>query len=279
MGKYDFLSNEFVETVDPVEWEREIETNRLNAFREKTIQDFWMKSGDMPKHITFLNEGKQFLFHIVTDAAKRPHNFICKPSGYACEFCGTGHKAVRRVVYAVIDWFYFNQQGEQVDRPSVKLFMRGKTDYQSFEQRRKNPKQGDGTLLGQKWEVTRNGNVYDLLSAGPTEVDWDETTPYKKKDGTVIDLPVIRRYDWPEYPINETSIFSEKDKRDELPEMDWSNPKLVDMWITAYFLNTPESEYLQFAGVSKKQPAKKSVEPRKESHKQVSVDDDDDIPF
>lgn len=254
MAKLDFLDGLMPESIDAEQWKQESKTRQAESQNQKKrgIRDFWMRDGDMPKLVTFLNEGLQVQLHTHWDQGP-PQFFLCKPAGHKCEFCDSGKKANRHVVYAVIDWFYHDKNKQQVDRPEVKLLIRGRDDYKLFESRRKNRRQGDGTLLGRKWEVIRTGNKYDITADAEIDIPWDKTVLYKRKsDGVDIDIPFIKSYDWPEYPQGEETIWTIANTRDSLPPMDWSKPEFVDRWILAHLANRPFSEYQKYAGVAAK---------------------------
>ncbi len=283
MVNVDFIDKLLGDVVDADEWEQESKQRQNDSQRQKKreIRDFWMREGDMPKLVTFLNEGVQVHLHSVWETGKPPQYFLCKPSGHRCEFCDAAKKANRYAAYAVIDWLFYDKECKKVERPEVKLFIRGKDDYKKFEQRKKNRTQGDGTLLGRTWEVTRLGNSYDILAESVVEVPWGQTVPYKRKsDGVEIEIPLIRSYGWPEYPVGDESLWSQANALDKYPPMDWSDPKRVDRWILAHLANRTFSDYRKYAGASAKKSGGSQDHQAGGPPKSIpSVKSDDDFPF
>lgn len=281
MAKNDFLSTLIPDQVDDETWDQESKARNAEENRKRnSIRDFWMRDGDMPKLVTFLNEGKQFFLHSHWQRGKAVQYFLCRSRTGECEFCDTGKSASRYVVYALIDWFYYNDKGERVERPEVKLMIRGKDDYKLLEARKHNPRQGDGTLLGRKWEVIRTGNKYDFMADAEVEIPWDETIMYKRKsDGAEIEIPLIKTYDWPEYPVNDESIWSRANVRDTYPPMDWSNPKMVDQWITAHLANVPFTQYAATVGAETNARKGGGSKAHARSERNAPAVDDDSLPF
>ena len=61
MAKLDFLDGLMPESIDAEQWEQESKTRQAESQNQKKrgIRDFWMRDGDMPKLVTFLNEDRK----------------------------------------------------------------------------------------------------------------------------------------------------------------------------------------------------------------------------
>lgn len=214
---------------------------------------FYMKNDGDSAVIAFLNEGTALMMHNLAPPKAAPQYVLCKEvEGGECPLCAAGHKPVQRTVYMVlhIDNHYQDKEtGKTIHRPQIKIFNRGRNDVKAYEKAK--ARQGKGFLSGKVWEMTRDGTgtdtVYEIELQPKQKVDlvklFAEKGEVRTKEG-IKRLPLIRQPEWPK-PIKGSLL--EQDAWKPKKDMNWADPKNVNLWIIAVFANSPPSVYERFA--------------------------------
>jgi len=268
MKNEDLLDQLFPDDeIDIDDWEKRTNEKReaANKKTHKDIQTLLLRKAGDKAVVNFLSEGRKYNLYFVTDYTTNHQAFyrhvLQLPTSGGDPLSRSGVKATEQGVYAVVNWSNIRKKKDQSEyaAPEVQLLIRGQLTVKLLEKRKRNSKQGNGTLLNKKWELERIGagaqTAYDPTVDDDFEPDFDKTIPLKTEQGT-REVFAIGRPDWPEYdtsfPIDKQSIYTQRQMKPD-HEMDWNDPEMVDLWIKLHFLNTPLADYERLAKV---QPSK-----------------------
>lgn len=263
--KEDLLDDIFGdEDIDVGKMEDERKQRREAASKGslRYIRAFYLNADQNVGLVSFLNEGFKIHVHDVPfyhNGTRMFQTILCKRKG--CPICATGNNSREQAMYGLVDWLHAfkDSSGQQRRVPTFKYFVKGLNTIKMIERRRKK----FDTLLGRKWEVTREGKgydtYYDFMPEEEFTPDFSATREIETKDGPKTVPEIAIPQDWPATDDKDgnpiVSLYTQQlDKLRPERKPDFSNPDDVTLWLKCHFANTPESFYTNFGSSQQQSP-------------------------